>query len=250
MKPLLALTLSFVLVPFLATQAQLNNDPDQIDTDNGELAIHPILHGTVVFRWNGLDVFIDPYGGAELFDGNGNPDLILITHTHDDHFNLETLMGLNTDEATFIVPGAVAEDMPDVFRDQIIILANGESTDIKGISILAVPMYNLPEEGARHAKGWGNGYILMIGGKKIYISGDTEDIFEMRALSNIDVAFVCMNLPYTMNVQQAASAVLDFEPEIVYPYHHRGQDIDEFKALVNAGNNDIEVRLKDWYPAN
>jgi L-ascorbate metabolism protein UlaG (beta-lactamase superfamily) len=103
-----------------------------------------------------------------------------------------------------------------------------------------------------HTKGRGNGYILNIGGKNIYISGDTQAIPEMRSLKNIDVAFVCMNLPYTMDVKEAANGVLAFKPKIVYPYHYRGKgglsDVNEFKSLVNAGDPAIEVRLRNWYP--
>jgi L-ascorbate metabolism protein UlaG (beta-lactamase superfamily) len=114
-------------------------------------------------------------------------------------------------------------------------------------------MYNLPEDAeSRHTKGRGNGYILTIGGKKFYFSGDTEDIPEMRSLKNIDVAFVCMNMPFTMEVSQAADAVLAFKPGIVYPYHYRGQgglaDVAAFKELMNKGNAKIDVRLRNWYP--
>ncbi len=113
-------------------------------------------------------------------------------------------------------------------------------------------MYNLPETpDSRHTKGRGNGYVLDFGGKNVYISGDTEDIPEMRQLKNIDVAFVCMNQPYTMEVSQASDAVLDFKPKIVYPYHYRGQgglsDVDAFKKSVVEGNKSIEVRLRNWY---
>ena len=113
-------------------------------------------------------------------------------------------------------------------------------------------MYNLPEsDDSRHPKGRGNGYVLTIGGNRIYVSGDTEDIQEMRALEGIDVAFVCMNLPYTMDVDAAASAVVEFEPQIVYPYHFRGKggysDVDKFKELVISQNNSIDVRLRKWY---
>ena len=131
-------------------------------------------------------------------------------------------------------------------------LNNGSSMDWQGITIEAIPMYNLPEtDDSRHPKGRGNGYVLTLGGKKLYISGDTEDISEMRSLKGIDVAFVCMNLPYTMDINQAASAVLEFKPKVVYPYHYRGQgglsDVDQFKKLVNTGDKKIEVRLAKWY---
>ncbi|MEM1138130.1 MAG: MBL fold metallo-hydrolase, partial [Bacteroidota bacterium] len=105
---------------------------------------------------------------------------------------------------------------------------------------------------SRHPKGRGNGYLLNIDGKRIYISGYTKDITEMRSLTGIDIAFVCMNLPYTMDIEQAASAVLDFKPKIVYPFHYRGgggkfSDTEQFKQLVNKKNGDIEVRLLNWY---
>jgi len=137
----------------------------------------------------------------------------------------------------------------------LIILKNGDQQVVSGISIQAIPMYNLPESAtAMHTKGRGNGYVLSLGGKNIYISGDTQGIPEMRSLKNIDIAFVCMNLPYTMDVKEAADAVLAFKPKIVYPYHYRGQnglsDVNAFKSLVEAGDKNIEVRLRNWYPGS
>ncbi len=236
------------LLTFSLGFAQLNNDPDRIETEQGDLVIHPVLHGTVIFEWNGQTVYMDPWGSANLYDEKPAPDVILITHPHGDHLSPEALASLNTTNTSFYVPQAVADEMPEEYLAQTTVISNGESMEYEGITINAVPMYNLPEEGARHAKGWGNGYVLSMGGKDVYVSGDTEGIPEMRNLEGIDVAFVCMNLPYTMDINQGSDAVLDFEPTIVYPYHHRGQDIEEFKKLVDAGNKDIEVRLKNWYP--
>jgi L-ascorbate metabolism protein UlaG (beta-lactamase superfamily) len=146
----------------------------------------------------------------------------------------------------------VADKLTDADKAHLVILKNGDETTQSGISIRAIPMYNLPESAtAMHTKGRGNGYVLTIGGKNIYISGDTQGIPEMRALKNIDVAFVCMNLPYTMDVKEAADAVLAFKPRIVYPYHYRGtgglSDVNAFKSLVEAGDKHIEVRLRNWY---
>ena len=228
--------------------AQLNSNPDRIQTDEGDLVIHPVLHGTVIFEWNGNTVYVDPWGQANLYEEKPAPDVILITHPHGDHLSPETLASLNTENTAFYVPQSAADEMPEEYLEQTTVIANGETMEYESITIRAIPMYNLPEEGARHAKGWGNGYVLTMGGKEVYISGDTEGIPEMRNLEGIDVAFVCMNLPYTMDINQASDAVLDFEPAIVYPYHHRGQDIQEFKALVDAGEKNIEVRLKNWYP--
>lgn len=135
----------------------------------------------------------------------------------------------------------------------VITMANGDYIELLGLNVEAVPMYNLPDDDTfRHPKGWGNGYVVTIGGKRFYFSGDTETIPEMRDLKDIDYAFVCMNLPFTMDVDQAADGVLDFQPRVVYPYHYRGRpdmsDVNKFKQLVDAGDSGIEVRLRNWYP--
>ncbi|ADR20204.1 metal-dependent hydrolase [Marivirga tractuosa] len=227
---------------------------DIIPTNKGDIKIHPIVHGTLAMEYEGLTIYVDPYGGADGFQNLNDADLILITDIHGDHLNQETLQALNTSNSHFIVPEAVAKKMEEIENSAIEILNNNKSTSFKGIEISALPMYNLPEsEDSRHTKGRGNGYLLKIADKLIYISGDTEDIPEMRALQNVDVAFICMNLPYTMSIEQASDAVLEFKPTIVYPFHFRGQgglaDVEQFKSLVNEKNSGIEVRLRNWYPA-
>jgi L-ascorbate metabolism protein UlaG (beta-lactamase superfamily) len=228
-------------------------EPDQLETTRGALTIQPIFHGSVVFAWNNLTIYVDPYGGEKAFKGLTVPDLVLITDIHGDHLNPETLNALETGKATFVVPQAVADQLPSHLKNKMIVLANGGKTSYREIAVSAIPMYNLPESpDSRHPKGRGNGYVLELGGKRIYVSGDTGDIREMRDLKNIDVAFVCMNLPYTMDINAAASAVLEFRPKIVYPYHYRGQDglsdTETFKKTVNASDPAIDVRLKNWYP--
>jgi L-ascorbate metabolism protein UlaG (beta-lactamase superfamily) len=217
----------------------------------GDLTIQPVTHATMVLSYQKKNIYIDPTGGAEAFKGLAAPDMILITDIHGDHFDPKTIQAINTHKATLVVPQAVADKLPaDMDKQKLIILKNGDNRNVEGISITALPMYNLPEApDAFHTKGRGNGYVLNIGGKNIYISGDTEDIPEMRALKNIDIAFVCMNLPYTMDVNQAAQGVLAFKPKVVYPYHYRGQDVNTFKSLINAGDKNIDVRLRNWYPA-
>ena len=250
MKRLLPL-LIFILVVTAVNGQQPTQD--EIDTKGGKLTIQPVLHGTVVFQWNSKTIYVDPYGGEAAFKGIAAPDLILITDIHGDHMDLKTLDAIETSRATLVSPLAVAEKLPDHLKANLVVLGNDQSTTQFGIKITAIPMYNLPESpDSRHTKGRGNGYVLTMGGKRVYLSGDTSDIPEMRELKKIDVAFVCMNLPYTMDIKQAASAVLDFNPKIVYPYHYRGQgglsDIEAFKRLVAEGNNSIDVRLKNWYP--
>ena len=229
------------------------SNSDIYDTKNGTLTVHPILHGTIAFEWKNQVIYIDPYDSAKVFDGLNKPNLILITDIHGDHLNQATLDALDTKGTLFIVPQAVADQISKQYKDRLIIINNGDKTKQSGIKIEAVPMYNLPENNeSKHIKGRGNGYLLNFGGTIVYISGDTEDIKEMRDLKGIDIAFVCMNLPYTMDIDQAADAVLEFKPNVVYPYHYRGKpglsDVEKFKEIVNKGNSSIEVKLRNWYP--
>lgn len=228
-------------------------EPQIFKSNQGDIILQPILHGTFVLQWDNKTIYVDPYGGASAFTGIATPDMILITDIHGDHLDLKTLETLKTDHAVFVVPEAVAQLMPDAYKTNLVVLNNGDKTMQLGITLKAIPMYNLPEEAeSRHPKGRGNGYTLQMGEKTIYISGDTEDILEMRKLKNIDIAFVCMNLPYTMDIEQASSAVLEFEPKVVFPYHYRGNpdksDTEAFKKLVDKGNKNIDVKLLNWYP--
>lgn len=225
-------------------------------TDTGTLKVQPILHGSLVLTFQDKTIYVDPYGGTKLYNNIKAPDIILITDIHGDHLDLETLDSLDTSKAIFITPQAVADKLPEKYKSNINILNNGQGIHRLNFYIKAIPMYNLPVEppSKKHPKGRGNGYLLNIDNQQIYISGDTEDIPEMRMLENIDIAFVCMNLPYTMTVDQAASAVLEFKPKVVFPYHYRGKnglsDVKQFKKLVNEKNKNIEVRLIEWYPKN
>lgn len=248
MKKFILAVLSFVL--FLSASAQ-----DIIPANGGDIMIKPILHGTFVMKYNNLTIYVDPYGGADKFSGEKPADLVLITDIHGDHHNQETLDGLDLSQATIVAPQAVAEKLPAGKYKSIEVIGNGESKMILETNVRAIPMYNLPETAdSRHPKGRGNGYIVTLGGMQIYISGDTEDIPEMRALKNIDIAFICMNMPYTMDVEQAASAVAEFKPAVVYPFHYRGTeglaDTEKFKQLVQAAAPKVDVRLRNWYPEN
>ena len=228
-------------------------EPDHFKTEQGDLIIQPVLHGTLVLEFNNKTIYVDPYGGAKAFEDLKRPDLILITDIHGDHLDEKTLDAIGAEGVSMVAPQAVKDQMSDKYKKSTTVLNNGDKQSNFGFPIEAIPMYNLPEESdAKHVKGRGNGYVLTLGGKKVYISGDTEDIPEMRKLSDVDIAFVCMNLPYTMDINQAASAVLEFKPEVVYPYHYRGRpdmsDTQAFKDLVNDGDPGIEVRLRNWYP--
>ena len=245
----IALSLLFSLTLIFAYAQRPDADHEAVK--GGELTIQPITHATLVLSYQGKNIYVDPTGNADAFKGLAAPDMILITDIHGDHLSPQTIDVVNTAHAVLVVPQAVADKLPvTTDKSKLVILKNGDKTNQLGFSIEAIPMYNLPESPtAPHTKGRGNGYVLTIGGKNIYISGDTADIPEMRALKNIDIAFVCMNLPYTMDVATAAGGVLAFKPKVVYPYHYRGQDINQFKGLVNAGDPKIDVRLRNWYPS-
>ena len=172
-------------------------------------------------------------------------DLIIVTDVHGDHQDRDKIDLLKKAGTIVVAPRAVASTITEAQ-----VINNGEKKTIAGVEIEAVPMYNLQRGPAAgqlyHDKGRGNGYILTLGGKRLYIAGDTECIPEMKALRNIDVAFVCMNLPYTMTPGEAAGCVNAFKPKIVYPYHYGQSNLQEFTSAVQ-GTPGVEVRLRKWY---
>ncbi|WP_033958086.1 MBL fold metallo-hydrolase [Psychroserpens jangbogonensis] len=226
------------------------------ETPKSAVTIHPISHGTLVLEYENVVLYIDPVGGAEAFKGQKPPTLILVTDIHGDHLDVETLEAISTEGSKIIAPIAVADKLPPGLRSKTSILVNFQSKNYTigaaKLTIEAIAMYNLREEALKfHPKNRGNGYVLTLGNERVYISGDTEDIPEMRKLKDIDIAFVCMNLPYTMTVESAADAVLEFKPKKVYPYHYRGtnglSDVKKFKSIVNEANSAIKVIQVDWY---
>ncbi len=226
--------------------------PDIIDTGYGKLTIQPIHHASLVLLYNNKTIYVDPTGGKEAYTGIAKPDIILITDIHKDHFDLKTIQELDAKNAIIIAPKAVVEQLSYTYKQNAIDLKNKQGVHRLGFYFSAVAMYNVPEtENAFHPKGRGNGYVISINDFDIYISGDTSVTKEMKMLYGIDVAFICMNLPYTMDINEAAEGVLAFKPKKVYPYHYKGKDmisdVKKFKELVNAKDSNIEVCLRNWY---
>lgn len=238
-----------LILPCL-TAINATSAEDRFETSTGDLVIHPVHHASLVMEWNKQGIYIDPVGGAKLFGRFPKPDVILLTDLHGDHLDARTLEGLIKPETQIVAPAAVVQMLPDSLRKQSSTLVNGD-TNISGkFPIEAIAAYNTTEERLKfHAKGRGNGYVLTIGNKRVYISGDTEETTEMHALKDIDIAFDCMNIPYTMDVDQAAKAVRAFHPKVVYPYHYRGSDLERFKQLLGT-NAGVEVRIRDWYSSD
>lgn len=231
-----------------AAMAESHAMGDAFKSANGEITIHPVSHASFVMTTPAGTIYNDPVGGASLYEGFPAPDLILITHHHGDHFDPETLAAIVTDDTALITNPTVFEALPEELKARTQSLSNGDSAEAFGTTIQALPAYNLTEDRLQyHPQGRDNGYVFSADGLRVYIAGDTEDIPEMRALSDIDIAFVPMNLPYTMDEDQAASAVTEFAPKVVYPYHYKGSDPEKFAALVENSPARIEVRMGPWY---
>lgn len=216
------------------------------------VTIRPIEHASAIIDWNGAALYTDPTGEASKYAAQSRPEIIFITDIHRDHFSTSTLAAI-AGSAMIVVPQAVKDLLPEDISSNVVVMKNGEMKELAGYLVTAIPMYNYPEAtSSPHTKGRGNGYLIEKDKFRVYVAGDTGPIPEMRSLRNIEIALIPMNLPYTMSVQEAASAVVAFKPKHVYPYHYRGQeglsDVNEFKRLVNEGDAGIDVQLLDWYP--
>lgn len=232
----------FSLAP--AAVAQSPRPTQTFDTAAGPVKITPLYHASMLIEANGSFIYVDPAKPAN-FTGLPQADLILITDIHADHMDPAAVTALSKSSTLVLAPPAVVKTITAATP-----ISNGEFKDWDGWTVEAIPMYNIvrgPAAGQLyHPKGRGNGYVLDYGGKRFYVSGDTEGTPEMRRLKNIDVAFVCMNLPYTMPPEEAAEAVKAFHPKVAIPYHYRNSDLTVFQqALAGTG---IEVRILDWYP--
>src|SRR5580692_1407237 len=237
----LILICSVLVLPLLAHAA---TDTQTFPTSAGLVKITPLYHASTLIEAGGQAIYLDPTKPAK-FSGLPKADLILITDIHGDHMDPDSIKEITKPGTEILAAPAVVQTVTTAKP-----IANGETKTWQAWTIEAIPAYNMkrgPEPGKLfHDKGRGNGYVLTYGGKRFYFSGDTEGTPEMRALKNIDVAFVCMNLPYTMPPDEAADAVKAFHPKIVIPYHYRGSDLSVFKnALAGTG---IEVRILKWYP--
>jgi len=234
-----------MLVFAAAASAQMAHPVQTFDTSAGAVKITPVYHASLEIEAGGKVIIVDPAKPAN-FAGLPQADLILITDIHGDHLDADLIKAESKAGTEIIAPAAVAKTVTTAK-----VIGNGEKTTWGAWTIEAIPMYNLTRGPAAgklfHDKGRGNGYVLTYGGKRFYFSGDTENIPEMRALKNIDVAFVCMNLPYTMTAEEAAEAVKAFHPKVVIPYHYKGQDTAVFKKALDGTG--IDVRLLEWYPS-
>ena len=218
----------------------------------GEIVITPFFGASVQVEYPGTVIHVDPYSMGDY--SNAQPaDLILITDTSGDHLDPDMIRKLRKPGVPVVLPSTPSDARNEGGRSLLlqvpdgVVMDNGDRMTLAGIRIEAVPMYDLIPGEPFHAKGEGNGYIITLGGRRIYFSGVTECTPEMRALESIDVAFVPMNLPNgRMPPEAAAECVKTIGPAVVYPYHYRERPIDQFVEALRG--EPIEVRVFDWYP--
>ena len=236
-----ALVAALVLVAAAAHAQGL--EKDVIPTSAGEVSITFVGHGTLVFGHGGKTIHVDPFGKLADYATLPKADLVLITHSHGDHLAPAALAAIRRPDTLVVV----APDCEGKVEGAVT-LQNGERKTLAGIEVAAVPAYNLvqmrPDGTPYHPKGRGNGYVLTFGDTRLYVAGDTENIPEMKALKQIDIAFLPMNLPFTMTPEQVADAAKAFRPKVLYPYHFGNSDTAALVALLKD-EKDIEVRIRD-----
>lgn len=237
-----------LLLFLLATPSAPAGDPqeppgeDVVPTETGDLILTFVGHGTLMLRHAGKVIHVDPVGSEADYRMMPDADLILVTHDHGDHLDPDAIAEIRKEGTEILVAPSCTGRI-----DGAKVLSNGESAMAAGIEVDAVPAYNLVHERSPgvpyHPRGAGNGYILTFGGVRVYVAGDTENTPEMKALEDIDIAFLPMNLPYTMSPEMVADAARTFRPAILYPYHFGNTDPHLLLQLLEGEG--IEVRVRD-----
>lgn len=237
--------LSIIVIGFMASSsdAQSQFRTDTFTTSSGNLEITFIGHASLMFRYNGKIIDVDPVNRETDYSKMPNADLILVTHEHADHFDPKAIQELTKSDTRVVLTKVCAQTLPGKT-----VMGNGDVKTIEGIKIEAVPAYNIvhkrPNGQPYHPKGRGNGYVLTFGNKRVYVAGDTENIPEMKNLGKIDIAFLPMNLPYTMTPEMVADAARMIKPKILYPYHFGNTNTNKIVQLLK-NDPDIEVRIRN-----
>jgi len=241
-SPFVVVFLCILFLTPIPVQAEAGFEVDRIQTDQGMLEITFVGHGTLMFTFGGKVIHVDPVSREADYAKMPKADLILITHEHRDHLDPQAIGLVRTEKTSIVLTEACAAQVSGS-----LIMKNGEVRTIQGVRIEAVPAYNLMHMRSPgvpfHPKGAGNGYIIAFGNKRVYVAGDTENIPEMKKLRHIDIAFLPMNLPYTMTPEMVADAAKAFKPAILYPYHYGETDTGQLLELLQ-GVDEVEVRIR------
>jgi L-ascorbate metabolism protein UlaG (beta-lactamase superfamily) len=242
-KALLLLTNLLSLIIVSSAFAQKGFETDVIKTSAGDLKITFVGHGTLMFNFGGKVIHVDPFSALADYNVLPKADLILLTHEHRDHLDLKALKTVRTEKTVVVLTETCAKQVQGG-----IVMMNGDMKTVEGLKIEAVPAYNIVHKRDTgqpfHPKGVGNGYIITFGDKRVYVAGDTENVPEMKGLRNIDIAFLPMNLPYTMTPEMVAEGAKAFKPKILYPYHFGETDTSKMVSLLKEAP-EIEVRIRN-----
>ncbi|MFC1821648.1 MBL fold metallo-hydrolase [Thermodesulfobacteriota bacterium] len=243
-KLFVLLSISVLFIP-LTVLAQGNFDKDVIKTSAGDLEITFIGHGTLMFTFGNKVIHVDPWSRSADYNKLPRADLILITHHHRDHLDPKAIAAIRSAQTYLVMTDKCADTL-----EGGIIMKNGDVKTVNGFRIEAIPAYNIVQMRSKgvpyHPKGVGNGYVITLGDKRVYVAGDTENTPEMKILKDIDIAFLPMNLPYTMTPDMAADAAKAFRPKILYPYHYGKTDTSKLTELLQD-EKEIEVRIRKIY---
>ena len=228
-------------------------DHDHYGTVRGDLVITPIFHASVVMRWDGKTIFVDPVGDPDRYASFPAPDLIVITHHHGDHLDLDTLAAVSAPTTECVAPPIVYDQMPTDLAKRTRTMKNGDEATVQGITISAIPMYNTtPDRQKYHEKGVGNGYLFDFAGTRIYLASDTEPTPEMDTLGPVEVALFPMNLPFTMTPDQVVTCIEKTRPRYTYICHYRypfdkpGTEPETVLDLLPP-QSQTKLVLRDWY---
>ncbi len=231
-----------VAVLALTVAAQEKFETDIVKTSAGNLKITFIGHGTLMFTFGGKVIHVDPWTKLADYTKLPKADIILLTHHHRDHLDPKALDSVRAEKTTVVLTETCAKKVAGG-----IIMTNGDVETVEGLKIEAVPAYNIVHIHTKgkpfHPKGIGNGYVITFGDKRVYVAGDTENVPEMKGLKEIDIAFLPMNVPYTMTPEMVADAAKAFEPKILYPYHYSKTDPSKLVDLLKDTKG-IEVRIR------
>ena len=242
MRKFSILAVALMIGCVIATTAQKEFSSDIFQTSNGDLKITFIGHGTLMFTFGGKIIHVDPYSRVADYSQLPKADLILITHEHGDHLDPKAIAAIKKANTEIVLTKKCTGKIDGT------IMNNGDIKTIMDLKIEAIPAYNIVhmrrENMPYHPKGDGNGYIITFGNKRVYVAGDTENTAEMKALKNIDIAFLPMNLPYTMSPEMVADAAKAFKPKVLYPYHYGRTDTSKIIELLKDFSG-VEVRIRD-----
>jgi L-ascorbate metabolism protein UlaG (beta-lactamase superfamily) len=242
MEKLFLSVLVLIVISVAVAAAQEKFETDTIKTSAGDLKITFIGHGSLMFTFKGRIIHVDPFTEVADYSKMPKADIVLLTHEHRDHLDLKALGILRTEKTVVMLTKTCAKQI-----ENGIAINNGDVKTIEGLKIEAVPAYNIVHKRDNgepfHPKGIGNGYVITFGDKRVYVAGDTENIPEMKELKNIDIAFLPMNLPYTMTPEMVADSAKAFKPKILYPYHYGETDTSKLLNLLKD-TKEIEVRIR------